>query len=78
MQEKMKIIEEPVPGRPAMFGYTEMKCNNAYARLSPGYTWCEGMDIEAPERLYVGRTEELAKILWPEEHENCTKGNNFK
>jgi hypothetical protein len=78
LQEKMKILETRVPGKPSKPGYTHMKRNNAFTRLNPGHTWSEGMDVESPERLYVGRTEEIAKILWPEENENSTKGKTFR
>jgi hypothetical protein len=69
MQEKMKIRET---------GYTGMKRNTPFTSLNPGYLWSEGVDLELPERRFLGRMENIAKTLWPGELENSTKGKTFR
>ncbi|CAM6091178.1 unnamed protein product [Calypogeia fissa] len=74
LEEKMKIKQTPNPGKPSLPGYTEMKRITALTSMNPSHTWSESFDVESPERMFPGRVEEIAKILWPE---NSTTGQKL-
>ncbi|CAM6084381.1 unnamed protein product [Calypogeia fissa] len=76
-EEKVKIKETPIPGKPSLLGYTEITRNNAFTRMNPAHSWSEGFDVESPARMYPDRVKEIANILWPGEPENSTKGKQL-
>ncbi|CAM6084380.1 unnamed protein product [Calypogeia fissa] len=77
LEEKVKIKETPIPGKPSLLGYTEITRNTIFTRMNPAHSWSEGFDMESPATICPDRVKEIANILWPGEPENSTKGKQL-